>query len=497
MTVPINAQAYTPTFEDLVAIYLRTIKLGMFRRGLVANTLEGSEYWYRARALAGQIAPVFANNKLSVLAMDPLRAQGDDLINFAAVFGVKKRAAAAAVGLLVVSVTGTGTVAIPAAYQATASDGRKYQTTSASSVANGATVEVKATVGGIATNKPVGAGLTWDSATVGLLGRTSIVGGNGIVGGVDEDTVEVVRTRLINRLSAPGYGGNWSDVKTQAENASASISAAYVYPAIQGPGSYGIAIVRNTGDRTLASSVVSLASDTVAAYMPGSTRLNATTVTPDYLDVILSARLALPVIGGGAGGGWRDSTPWPNAASGAVKITSYGLSGGIYTATTDAVVLNGLAVGSRIGVWSFANQKMREYTVASVVLAGTYKLTVVGGFVEDCTNAYVSAGAERLVDYSATFAASFLALGPGEKSVDVNIVPRASRRPSTDVADPATCGSLLTSKVTAAFSEVQSLDYLKRYTTNTTTTQTDPTVSVLASDPPHILVLKQFAITKA
>lgn len=496
MALPLSTSQYYPTEDELRDIYLRAIKTGFDRRGLTANTQNGSEYWYRAKALARLCAIAIANNKLARKAVNPLEAEGKDLTDLAGVYGVVRRDSAPAAGRLTIIVTGAGSVVIPKDFQATAPGGEKYITTAVNTVGNGDTVEVRAKNGGETTNQTSGTTVTWDSGSIASLSRNATVDASGLTGGVDADADAVLRARLIDHLSFAATGGNWASVKLWAENASASIAAAFVYQAARGPASFDVAIMKATGDRTLSTTVINAAAAAIIGQMPGQQSLNATTVAAEQLDVVIKASLPLPVFAGGAGGGWLDGTPWPNATSGDVQATAYVAATGLLT--TDATAYNGLVAGSNIAIWDPTTETMYEYIVATATIpAGFVAITVVGGFTADHTDAYISAGAELITTYASTTLAAFLALGPGEKSADVTIVPRALRKPSPDVAWPTECGSLILAAISNAQPEVLSLDYSARYETGTTTTRTGPSVTATTADAPNILTLKHLAFRQA
>ena len=493
MTVPAVTGQYYPTLEELRDTYLRAIAAGAGRRGLTVNVLPGSEYYLRAETIAAQMLPAFANGKLGLRAVSPLDAEGDDLIKLAGVSGIVQRAAAQAAGSITVAVV-SGSVTIPAGYQCTAPDGTIYETLTADTVADGDTVDVIATVGGLSTNKAAGVVVRWASASIGALRQNATVAVGGLVGGTDEDSVETVRQRLLDRLASPSGGGNWSAIKLLAENASASVDRAFIYPAIQGPASYGVAITKGDGDRTLAQGTVNLVSSAIVGGMPGHANLNVTSVTAEPLDVVIGLTLPLPVFAGGVGGGFRDGTPWPNASSGSVKITSF--NSGTGEITTNATALHGLAVGNHIGVWD--GDTMHEYTVATAAVSGGFvKITVVGGFAASYAGAYISAGAENLTGYASAALTAFEALGPGEKTDSLHLLPRALRKPAPATVAPYELGSRLLNDIQAAHDEIISAEYVHRYETGTTVTRTEPSVPSATTDPPSILTLTYLAFIEA
>jgi uncharacterized phage protein gp47/JayE len=504
MTAPIIAGQYAPTKEDLVNIYKRAIAAGAARRGLTVNVLPGSEYDDRAKACAAVVLPAFANGKLALQALNPLTATGDYLIELASVFGVRLRDAAPSTGFARISVVGpAGTVVtIPSGYVCTGDDGNKYETTETNTdVADNALVEITSQLGGASTEKAANAKLTWDDNSIAKLKRTVTVATGGITGGRDGDTEEVLRSRLLERLSSPGTGGNWAYVKTLAENSSAAISAAYVYPAIQGPGSYGVALVSTEPDREVSTSVINGAASAIVADLPGHAKLNITTVAAQYVDIVIQLRLPLPLHGGGKGGGWRDPAPWPNTTSGSVKITSF--TSGTGTITTNATALNGLTAGMHLAIFDEDQADddeetlMFEFVVATAVVDGGFvKITAVGGFPKSYAGAYISAGAEKINSYAQRFLEVMRAMGPGEKTSNTNILPRGSRKPTVDVSGPSDLTSAILRSFESEFPEIQNCEWHHRYSTGTTTTKTAPSVPAAITDPPYILAVRELAFIR-
>ena len=500
MTLPAVGSATYPTIVEIRDSILRTIKLGFQRVGLSANVLVGSENYVRADAFARRAVLAFANNKLALQDYSPLTATGDNLVIVAKVYGVTKRAPSKASGY--VKITCTGTVTIPAGYQCTAPNGEKYQTTAANTVATGAEIEVQAVNTGDATNQDAGTRITWDSNAVGPLNQVATVGASGITGGFPEDDDEKLRQRLIDRLAFPGVGGNVSQTKAFAEDASAAVGAAYVYAAARGPASLDVAIVSDEGDRTLSTGVINTVAAYLGANLPGHADINVTTASPQPLDVVFQGSLPLPTTAGGAGGGWRDGTPWPSGTPSAGtsdgKVTAYDSGTGVATIreTTEP------NVGQSIAVWDPDGETLYEYTLATVAgSAGAWEVTVQDpagavGFKVDPTDAYVSAGSFNLKAYATTIAAEFLKLGPGEKTTLSELLPRARRQPTPDQGVAQNVDNRLLGNVQAAHAELV-LDYGLRLDTGTTTTRTSPSVPATTADPPKILTLKYWALRKA
>jgi uncharacterized phage protein gp47/JayE len=482
-----------PTPAELRDGILRRVAYSYQRQGLTANILPGSDRYITAEAVASRLSIPLANSQTANTDRDPLNATGQALEDLAEVYGVTKRDASKAAGYVTVTITGTAT--IPAAFRCTAPDGQKYDTTTTTVGAiTGTKVEVQAVEGGEASNQDADVIMTWDSTSIGNLKQTAVVDAGELDGGADADDDETLRQRLLDRLSFPQGGGNDAQVKAWAEEASAAVDKAYVYPAVRGAGSFDIAVTAEGGDRTLASATVAEVAAYVRGKVPGgSIDVNVTTVAPQAMDIIVYLSLPLPQNAGGAGGGWRDGTPWPSGSFAAGtndgKVTSYSAPTATVRTTTAPVV------GNQIGIWNPTNKKMYEYTVTVVGgVSGAYTIQVqdsngATGFKVSPLDAYVSAGAYSLATYADDLAEQIELLGPGEKTTNTDILPRGRRFPGTDVSNPSDLTSKLLSVLDREHEEILNITYAGRLITLTTTPQTSPTTPATTADPPSIFSL--------
>lgn len=495
-TFDVGEQAH-PTKDQVRDQILVDQQFAAEAQGITLNVKPGSDHYIRADAFAGPVSIAIANGKLARAAVSPLTAQGDDLLELAAVHGVSARPATKARGFVIVKtplpIPGAPAIVavIPIGYICTSPDGFRFETTSANTVSINDTVEVQAILEGADTNQEAGTVLTWDSAAVGNLLPTCIVSTSGLGGGANKDDVETVRRRLLQRLAAPGIGGNSNFVIETAQNSSAAIQDAYDYPAIRGPGSDDITVTKATGTRALDAITVSGVAAAVVAALPGHGSYIVTTPNPEYVDIVFTTSLPLPVNAGGAGGGWRDPTPWPAEIT---KITSY---------AAPAITVNSTvspSQGDQFGIWDPALEDadgnlgaMREYT-ATVIGGGVgaWTVEVEGGFDKDYTSAYVSAGAFSLTQYGTAARKEFEKLGPGEKTTNALLLPRSRRHPPPDVHGPMAINSRIITGIETQFQEI-ALSYAARYTTGTATTITAPSVPATTADPPNIIVLKYLA----
>jgi len=498
----IGVAAY-PTPDDVLNAMLRTLKFGYQRVGIAVNVLPGSEHYERAKMLAQRASIALANGKIARQDFSPLTATGDALRAICGVFGVSERAANGAAGY--VTIACTGTITIPSGFRGTAPNGKKYDTVSSSvGITTGAKVQLRAVATGTATDQIVGTQITWDSAAVGGLKQTAVVAAGGFTGGSAADTDETLRRRLIDAISFPSAGGNIAFVKQTAEESTSAVKTAYVYAAVQGPGSLDVAVISDEADGTLSDANVATVQSAVVGNLPGGViAVNATTITPQYVDVILSATLPAAKNAGGTGGGWLDASPWPSGAftAGADDghVTGYVSATGVATIRISTAPV----VGQRIGIWDpiggdKLDGEMNEYTITVVGgISGARTIKVDGGFKVDPTGAYVSTGAAQLAAYASAYKTQMQALGPGEKTDDVDILQRGRRQLGVDVADPSDLTTAMLSAVQTAYSEVSNLAYLGRFATGTTTTKTTPDIPSTTALPPKRFTLEHFALRKA
>jgi uncharacterized phage protein gp47/JayE len=503
VALPEVGAATYPTPNELRDIILASKRYAYARRGITVNLLPGSDHYINATIYAERVAVAIANNKVALSNFSPLTATGDELTDLAAVFGLTRRTPSPAAGFVLVYGTNGVSVTIPAEFQATSPSGLKYQTDTANTITllgsdplTAPTIAVSAVGTGADTDVDEDTILSWDSAAIGHLAPTCVVDEGGIDGGADEDDDETLRTRLLNKLADPAIGGNAAHVKEVAEEATAAVEASFVHMAARGPGSFEVVVTAAGGDRTLSAANITTVRDAVRAAFPGFAKENVTSVEAEEVDVLINLTLPLPATAGGAGGGWRDAVPWPSTLDATlVKVTSTGPGSSM---TVNATSANAPTAGRRFGIWDPDEGEMKEFTISSVSgVSGAYLIGIDTQLSDSMAfvvaNMYVSAGAVNLTTYATEFLEAMQALGPGEKTANVDILPRAARHPSPDVSNPASISTLQLSALSGEHSEILDIEYQARYATGTTTPLTSPTVPTTTADPTKILVLNRLA----
>lgn len=484
-----------PSPEQIRDQLLNDLRFRYDRAGLIVNVKRGSPAYYRAEAVANRVSLAYNNGQARLRAVDPNQATGTDLEALASFYGVTRRAASKASGVVTIALEpGTSTVSIPLGYKITSPAGVEYQTTLAyPTAADGDPVNVEAINGGD-TDVAAGTIMTWSSASVAALKPNATVGTAGLDGGREADDDETLRTRLRRALANPAGGGNWAQVAQAAEDSSAAIAQAFVYPTLRGPGSQDVAILGPTTDLVLGVATQTTAATAIAGVVPGiptDESVEVTGVALEALDIVIDLDLPLPQVAGGSAGGWTDTLPWPSDAetSGTyAEVTATGTG----TITVDSTSADPPIAGNRFAVWDSSAETMLEFSVVSVAgSSGAYVITVDSQQSALLGNVAVgarcSALADNLQQYADTFVAQVKALGPGEKTDDADLLRYARRRPRPEDDAPFALTSRALASITNAYVEVTDASYAQRVETGTSTTRTEPSVPSTTADPPNKL----------
>lgn len=441
------ADLFTFTVKDRTEIradYLRAVKVGLQQQGIEdPNVAPGSDAYIDAEALAGELEVVHANavimadQVLPDTATDADGTGNDHLSRLLRIFGgtaFADRPAGGSVGVVINDVSSPTSIAEGALLTDPA--GLTYRVLVGGTYADEEPIPIAAVSVGSATNLAEGDRLQWQSAPP-FSAPDVAVGPGGLVNGSNAETQDEKRERLLGRLQSPPKSGNQQDVVEYAENADPRVQKAFVYSALQGPGSVHVAVTaRPTStnkSRTLAPTILSgIVAPTVAGRIPPRANV-VTTATADQ-EANVAVGLLLPdaptAPTPGQGGGWLDATPWP-VVDGVSKFRC------MVTAVTSTVRITvdaaspPLAGVSRICWLSTLDWKVKTARVMTIASGspGSYDVTLdtpLPGIAQGaliwpaCTNA--QAYADALLDAIAR-------LGPGEKTDNAAVLSRASRFP--------------------------------------------------------------------
>lgn len=484
------------TAEQIRDDILRTIRSGLIQIGVEdPNVTPGSDEYIRAQALGDQLEIAMANAQVKADAMMPDTATGDDLDRVLAVYGLTRRAAGGSVGNVTLSSTAASTIV--AGTQLIDGAGLRFAVTTSGSYANGATVPVAAVDTGKATNHAAGDTLRWVTIPP-FSASSALVATGGLTGAVDAEDDETARERLYARLRTPPGAGNWEHVAEIVEASSTLVQKAFVYPAVNGPGNVGVAVVgyatTASKSRVISSTIVT---NVIKPYLDGLYPEHVDTIVTSVVDVNFDAGIALSLpaattaMPAGPGGGWSNGTTWPRPNT----TNSYGYCD--VTAVTSSTVFrvrseNAPTAGVTQIAWlSPTDWTVRTATVTGVSAISTYvfEITIDKPFTGIAVGCFVSPNAVNISAYFTALLDHFAAMGPGEKIASTSAAfVRGFRHPTPAVSWPMQVNSTMLRALTDAGDEVLDADWLSR------TATTSPSVPGAVSTAPNIYVPRHLGL---
>lgn len=486
--------------KDALAVrddILRTIKNGLIKQG-ISNPYVGpaSDFHIIATALGNELAVVGANCVVKADAQMPDTAVGEDLEREGDLLEREKQGAAGSIGGVVLEASASSP--IETGRELTDSAGLRYEVIIGGTYADGATVPIRAIDTGSATNHAAGDVLRWVSAPP-YSAPTAEVATGGLTNGIDEEDDEVFRARILSVYQNPPGAGNWEHVAEMAEESIASVQKAFVYPAVQGPGSIHVAVTAAPTDDSVSRVVASATvSGVVDPYVKGKLPTHAHIVTTTVADVNVDVAIGLSLPEAptanppGPGGGWTNGTPWPSVDA----ASTYRCTVTAVTSTTqftvDATTAPSINV-TRIAWYSHSEQKLYTGLItASSGTPGSYLITVDKPFTDIATGAYIWPECQNAQTYVDAVLEHFALMGPGEKTDNVSALVRGFRHPTPSSGWPYSVGPFMLRDISDAGDEVLDAQFLHR--TDGTTTKLGstglltPSVPSVSTDPPKIYV---------
>jgi len=484
------------TVEQIRDDYLRTYRNGLIKRGIVdPNVSEGTEVYTKATALAQQVYVASANVPAAANAQMPDSALGEDLSRGAAIYKLALRPAGPSAGPLVLAASVTSAIAIPAGAGLIDPNGLAYTVSIGGPYTSGQSIPIASTDTGDATNLDAGTVLRW-AAPPPYVNTTALVGAGGLTGGIDAEDVEGLRARLLERLQNPPNGTNWASVVAETEKSSTAVQKAFAYPACAGPSTVHVCALR-------APTATNKGRDIDATTLAGTIAPAVLAAFPEFVEVLVTAGqnwpadlaigLALPssikAIPAGPGGGWLDAQPFPVVASPGYSAVLAVTNSTAFTVPSDLPP----GVGASLCWLSRDDWTLRTAKVVSFTGAGPYAIVVDSAFtssngVDIAPDDFVFPAAERMAVYVKAVLDGFAKLGPGEKTSNISLLPRAYRRPLVSQAWPSSLQRAFLRGLTDSGEEVVDVDYLFRSTT------TPPVPSVTITAGPYIITPAQVGI---
>ena len=482
------------TVADLERSALNTYRAGLIRRGVSPDVATkeiatGTLVQNQFRAIAEMMGQVHANERAVEDAQMADSSTGDDLDRLCDIRGLQRLPGAGAAGDVVVTCTGSATYG--AGQELLSKKGKRYRVVLSTTASSGDPIGIIGVDVGKATNLTAGEVLTWVSPP-GSSAATCVVGIAGLTNGAEPDNDARLRDRLLKNLQNPPGAGNWAQLRQWAEEASAGVEAAFVYPAVHGPGTVHVAItvagvVDNFYSREAPAALVDEVRGVVLAVYPQPADVFVSTVAHQPASLAIKLGLPDPPSVGGAGGGWADASPWP---TGPCSVTA------VVTASRFTVdVLVTPAVGKSIAIWdasamTFRHCKVLAYSGSS----GSYTITVDNAFPTVSGGALVSPEAEQIDAYGRIMCEQLARLGPGQRTDPVG---RGRRHPFVSSDDPARINGTLLSPLPNAQSEITAAAFMWANGVSLTAPDLTPTAAATLDAPPNIWRLTQVGFYKS
>lgn len=506
MAIPVRDKIYVPqTVSELRDQWLDDWEGGMRDAGVTgADRRPGTEVYIRGTANAELAFACHHNTQIHAEDSSELTAQGEALDRIRRAMGLPEVGAAPASGRVTVAITGAGTATFQDGTQFTLPTGlRGAVSGTQTGIFNGGAVDVLMIDAGSASNAKPGTTIKWVSPPVNVE-TEGTVDVDGLTGGVDQESDERKRNRILNRRANLPAGGNWSHLVELAESATGSVQKCFVYPALGGPGSAKVVVVKALDpdnedfSRALGAASITIAADAIFSEVPSPMEIVVESVTDENIDVALKLSLPDASSAQGSSVGWLDSSPFPSLVSadnGFVTVSSVTDTKNI---TIDANTTTAPVAGqTRIAWWC---PTVRQFVTATVVSssgsAGAWTLTLdkplsIGS---DSVTAgdFISPVAANIASYGSVFLAQTNTLGPGENTSDANRLPRAKRHPFvTSGSYPSDLTVLQIKALVEAHSEIADAQY--GYTSKGLSSIT-PTVPATVADSPNVLRLRHFGV---
>jgi len=480
---------------------LTDMRLELLAAGVTNPPVQPNTDLYVLATAQANIALIqYANLAIYDDDSDVLTATGAALDTIREAYGLPVVPPAPSSGRVVASVTGGGAVTVVDGSVAVLPNGLRIKVSGTHlGVITGTEILVVGIDTGSATDLAYPNVVRWVAPPVNLETEARVSQNAPLTGGTDAETDERKRDRILNRLRNRPAGGNWAHMREISLNALGSVQDAYVYPALGGPASTKVTIVKafepdiRDFSRAFGAAALLIVRAALHAEMPSPMEIVVGTVTDEVTDVAVRVTIPDSSLSGGAGTGWLDSAPWPPLTGLETRV--------LITVSTDeqnftvgaATVAAPIAGQTHVVWWNPVDRKAETRLVTAVAGgAGAWALTVdvpladsLGGIPQ--VGDYVSPAAVSSATYGDSWVTAIGVLGPGENTADPFRLPRALRHPFVEDEDPSDLTVLLLKVLLDTHPEIHDIQYSFR-------SLTTPTVPGSVATNPNILVPRHFGV---
>ncbi len=481
------------TADEIRESSLRTLRNGLNEVGIDANVTPGSDDYVRFNAIANELAVCEANGAAKADELMPDTATGEGLQRWLDVSGVELRPAQGSIGTIIFDASQSAPVAL--GLRLVDTTGQLFEVYTGATYDDGDEIPVVAISTGDSTNLPGGTVLRWVTPPP-FAASTAVVSDEGFVNGTDEDSEDDARARMLAVFQDPPASGNPSHVAKIAEDSTATVQKAFVYPAAQGAGTYHVAVISKPTATNKERTVSDAKMNTIVRpYVVGQLgeHVEGTITSCESVETSVAIQLSIASSPNasppGPGGGWVDGTPWPPTECHVSDVTS----------STEFVVeiFSPQATENitRISWLSTVDWKVKTATVLTCdTNVDGLLITIDTPFAGIEVGDRIWPACENQDAYAAAVLEGFAAMGPGEKSDNPYVLQRAYRHPIPAQSFPYELGAQTLSKLTK-LTDVYSAEFIQRDDGTTTLDGPSgsfaPEVPATITDPPKIFVPKR------
>lgn len=421
---PLPGEILTKTRDEVIADYKRYYALRRPNAD-VNDALVDTD----ARGIATILQPIYSNAKRIgnnvALSTKTGKALDDEL----ELEGIFRLGEAGASGAVTITASAGGTTIFSGDELTNPATGLRYEAVNTKTHSNGAQVLVRAIDTGPSTNVEAGVVLQWTSPRPGCGPNATVVeqaDGSGLSGGREEESDEGYLRRAV-QIRAEVAATEFQSLALSCPTV--PVEQAFVYPAIRGPGTVGIAFTlrpqQSGGNRIPNAAQITEVESWITGQAQADDHIFMLTVVAENAD------LALKVDWTADAPGWVDASTWPKyyaegafvgtpnavVVDSATSPTSFVLEtqNSYYTGVPDPVV------GQTIGFYDSAKGVFRRKKILNVSGSGPWTITVDTSNDASDTSYTPVVGqracpwSESLDDLVPPIATYFDRLGPGEQ----------------------------------------------------------------------------------
>lgn len=233
-----------PTITDLYQRISNDIET---RLDVIGASLRTGFVKVLSKVLAGIAHLMYGYLDWTAKQLFPDTAESENLDRWGSIWEISRTPASYAEGSL--TFTGDNDTVIPEDTELVTADGVKYKTTEEGTIAAGtATVTARALTAGEVGNSDVGSVFSLETPITGLDSTATV--STEFTGGVDEESDDDYRTRVLERIAEPPLGGAEQDYVAWAKSV-AGVTRAWAYPRYLGAGTVGIFFVRDNDEDSI------------------------------------------------------------------------------------------------------------------------------------------------------------------------------------------------------------------------------------------------------